>query len=300
MKIIAYRKFAYIFSGFVMIACLAAIFTWGFRWGTDFTGGSLIEVKFLAERPSADVLATRLGDTFGKVSIQPTGEKNVILRARDLTEVEHQALLAQIAGTANYKTVLLEARFDSIGPVIGAELKRKSVTAIALVLVMIVLFITYAFWGVSHPVASWKYGVAAIVALAHDVIVSTGVFSALGHYYGVEVDTLFVTALLTILGFSVHDTIVVFDRIRENLKRHGKQAYDEIVGESLHQTIGRSLATTFVVILVLAALFFYGAASTKYFALALIVGMTSGAYSSIFVASPLLVTWHKFQTRVRK
>ncbi|MBI5742331.1 MAG: protein translocase subunit SecF [Candidatus Niyogibacteria bacterium] len=294
MKIIAYRKFAYIFSGIVMIACLAAISVWGFRWGTDFTGGSLIEVKFLADRPSSDILASRLGDAFGKVSIQPTGEKNVILRARDLTEVEHQALLTQIAGIADHKTVLEEARFDSIGPVIGAELKRKSVTAIALVLVMIIIFITYAFWGVSHPVASWKYGVAAIVALAHDVIVSTGVFSVLGHYYGVEVDTLFVTALLTILGFSVHDTIVVFDRIRENLKRHGKQAYDEIVGESLHQTIGRSLATTFVVILVLAALFYYGAASTKYFALALIVGMTSGAYSSIFVASPLLVTWHKF------
>lgn len=283
-----------------MLVCLAAIFTWGFRWGTDFTGGSLIEVKFLAERPAVGVIATRLGDILGNVSIQPTGEKNVIFRARDLSEVEHQAFLAKIAGIANYKTVLEEARFDSIGPVIGAELKRKSVTAIALVLVMIIIFITYAFWGVSHPVASWKYGVAAIVALAHDVIVSTGVFSVLGHYYGVEVDTLFVTALLTILGFSVHDTIVVFDRIRENLKRYGKRAYDEIVGESLHQTIGRSLATTFVVILVLAVLFYYGAASTKYFALALIVGMTSGAYSSIFVASPLLVTWHKWQTRGRK
>lgn len=297
MNIIKYRKVAYVFSGLVIVACLVAVFVWGFRWGTDFTGGSLVELKFIIERPEAGALAERLGEEFGRVGIQPIGEKSVIFRQRDLSDAEHQKFLAKIAGTADYKAVFEEARFDSIGPVIGAELKRKSVTAITLVLIMIVVFITYAFWGVSHPVASWKYGMAAIIALAHDVIVSMGVFSVLGHYYGVEVDTLFVTALLTILGFSVHDTIVVFDRIRENLKRYGKRAYDEIVGESLHQTIGRSLATSFVIVLVLFTLFFYGAASTKYFALALIIGMISGTYSSIFVASPLLVTWHKWQNR---
>jgi preprotein translocase subunit SecF len=298
MKIVQYRKFAYLFSGAVIALSLTAMLVWGFRWGTDFTGGSLIEVKFLTERPSTDTLNARLGDRFGRVNIQPAGDVGIIFRQKDLTEIEHQQFLSAVSGTNDYAAVMEESRFDSIGPVIGAELKRKSVTAVALVLVMIIAFITYAFWSVSYPVASWKYGVAAIVALMHDVIVSMGVFSVLGHYRGVEVDTLFVTAILTILGFSVHDTIVVFDRIRENIKRYSaKMSFEEVVGESLRQTIGRSLATSFVVILVLFSLFWFGAVSTKYFALALIVGMISGSYSSIFVASPLLVTWFKWQNK---
>ena len=166
-----------------------------------------------------------------------------------------------------------------------------------LVLIMIILYIAFAFRKVSNPINSFYYGLMAVVALIHDVTLPAGVFAILGHYYGVEVDTLFVTALLTVLGFSVHDTIVVFDRIRENLKNNGnKNNFEAVVGASVNQTIGRSINTSLTVILVLLAIFFLGGESTKYFSLALLIGVAIGTYSSIFLASPLLVTLQKFKS----
>ena len=230
----------------------------------------------------------------GNAVVQPSGEKNIIIRTRDLSEVEHQKVLSAVLGIGQGK----EIRFDSIGPVIGKELKKKSVTAMILVIVMIILYIAFAFRKVSQPVNSFYYGLMAVVALIHDVTLPAGVFAILGHYYGVEVDTLFVTALLTVLGFSVHDTIVVFDRIRENLRIGGnKNNFEAVVGASINQTVSRSINTSLTVILVLLAIFFLGGESTKYFSLALLIGVAIGTYSSIFLASPLLVTLQKLKSR---
>jgi preprotein translocase subunit SecF len=196
-------------------------------------------------------------------------------------------------------------RFDSVGPVLGKELQGKAIWSIVLVLLAIVIFITYTFRGVSKPISSWKYGVVAIVALFHDVIVPVGVFSYLGSTGGYEIDALFVTALLVILGFSIHDTIVVFDRTRENLKTLGfgtsscKKTFEEIVGMSVSQTIARSVNTSLTTMLALVALYIFGPKTTENFALALILGIAVGTYSSIFIGSPLLVTWQKWQEKKR-
>ncbi|MCR4306599.1 MAG: protein translocase subunit SecF, partial [Candidatus Yonathbacteria bacterium] len=198
--------------------------------------------------------------------------------------------------------VFEEERFNSIGPVIGSELKRKAVIAIIIVMVAIILFITFAFRRVSEPVSSWKYGLVAIVALAHDVIIPTGVFAVLGNFFiDFQVNVLFVTALLAILGFSIHDTIVVFDRIRENLRRnkeyHIDKGFAETVGEGLSQTFTRSINTSMTVVFVMLVLYFLGGEPTRQFALALSVGVIAGTYSSVFIASPLLVVIEKWQRR---
>jgi len=181
--------------------------------------------------------------------------------------------------------------FDTVGPVLGAEALRKAYVSIALVILGIVLFITFAFRKVSEPVSSWKYGLTAIVALVHNVIIPVGVFSILGHFSGYEVDTLFVTALLVILGFSIHDTIVVFDRVRENLRLNiAKKPFDQVVGQSVSQTFTRSVNTSLTTLIALVVLYIFGGSSTEHFSLALIIGIAAGTYSSIFIGSPLLVT----------
>ena len=294
MFIIKYRKIWYAFSLLIVVASLFSIFKFGLKQGIDFTGGALLEVEYAA-KPNILVIKQKIeGLALGNAVVQPSGEKNIIIRTRDLSEVEHQKVLSAVLGIGQGK----EIRFDSIGPVIGKELKKKSVTAMILVIVMIILYIAFAFRKVSQPVNSFYYGLMAVVALIHDVTLPAGVFAILGHYYGVEVDTLFVTALLTVLGFSVHDTIVVFDRIRENLRIGGnKNNFEAVVGASINQTVSRSINTSLTVILVLLAIFFLGGESTKYFSLALLIGVAIGTYSSIFLASPLLVTLQKFKSR---
>ena len=294
MFIIKHRKIWYAFSLLIVIASLFSIFKFGLKQGIDFTGGALLEVEY-AVKPYISVVRQKIeGLSLGNAVVQPSGDKNIIVRMKDLSEGEHQKVLSAVLSDGQGK----EIRFDSIGPVIGKELKKKSVTAMILVIVMIILYIAFAFRKVSQPVNSFYYGLMAVVALIHDVTLPAGVFAILGHYYGVEVDTLFVTALLTVLGFSVHDTIVVFDRIRENLKNNGnKSNFETIVGSSVKQTVGRSINTSLTVILVLLAIFFLGGESTKYFSLALLIGVAIGTYSSIFLASPLLVTLQKFKAR---
>ena len=294
MWIIKYRKIWYAFSLLIVIASLFSIFKFGLKQGIDFTGGALLEVEY-ATKPDILVIKQKIeGLALGNTVVQPSGEKNIIIRTRDLSEVEHQKVLSAVLSAGQGK----EIRFDSIGPVIGKELKKKSITAMILVIVMIILYIAFAFRKVSTPVNSFYYGLMAVVALIHDVTLPAGVFAILGHYYGVEVDTLFVTALLTVLGFSVHDTIVVFDRIRENLRIGGnKNNFEAVVGASINQTVSRSINTSLTVILVLLAIFFLGGESTKYFSLALLIGVAIGTYSSIFLASPLLVTLQKFKSR---
>ena len=220
-----------------------------------------------------------------------------MLRQRELTNDEHTALLQALGSVGTAR----EEQFTSVGPSIGAELLSKAWVAVALVVVSIILFIAFAFRHVSKPVASWKYGVVAIATLAHDILVPVGLFAFLGYLWGAEVDALFIVALLTILGVSINDTIVVFDRIRENLRGNEEarreEAFESVVGKSISQTIARSINTSVTVLLVLAALFFWGPEATKAFALTLIVGMIAGTYSSIFLASPMLVVWERWSRK---
>ena len=292
---IKHRKIWYAFSLLIVIASLFSMFKFGLKQGIDFTGGALLEVEYAA-KPDAFAVKQKIESlSLGSAVVQPSGDKNIIVRMKDLTEEQHQKVLSASLSVGQGGK---EIRFDSIGPVIGKELKKKSITAMILVIVMIVLYIAFAFRKVSQPVNSFYYGLMAVVALVHDITLPAGVFAVLGHYYGVEVDTLFVTALLTVLGFSVHDTIVVFDRIRENLRNNGnKNDFETVVGASVNQTISRSINTSLTVILVLLAIFFLGGESTKYFSLALLIGVAIGTYSSIFLASPLLVTLQKLKSR---
>ena len=300
MFIVLHRKFFYALSGLLMVASVVAMVVWGFNPGLDFKGGSLLEISYTTARPEVAVLNQVLAPLSLDQSIRPTGETGYIIRLKSITETERAAMIKALSfqGTSTAPEV---KRFDSIGPLLGKEALSKSLVSIVFVLIAIVLFITFAFRKVSEPVASWKYGFITVFALLHDVLVPTGVFVALGHFAGFEVDTLFVTALLVILGFSVHDTIVVFDRVRENLKlshvNRNKKSFAEIVGESINQTFVRSINTSLTTVLALFVLYFIGPEVTKHFSLALLVGIVAGTYSSIFLGSPLLVTVEKWQNK---
>lgn len=294
MFIVNNRKFFFTLSILLVLGSIAAMFVYGFNFGIDFKGGSILEVSYPANsRPALEDVRADLNTlNLGSYILTPSGDSNFTLKAREISPAEKEAVLAAFSeqGTLTIK----EERFNSIGPVVGNELKTKALWSIGLVILCIVLFITFAFRKVSYPVASWKYGVATIIALAHDVVIPTGVFVAWSHFYGGEIDILFVTALLAILGYSVHDTIVVFDRVREHLRMNqgskSKESFTETVGLSVNQTFGRSINTSLTIFLALVALYIIGGESTKDFAFVLLIGVIAGTYSSIFVASPLLVT----------
>ena len=297
MNIIGHKYIFLSISGTLVLGSLIVLLLWGLKLGIDFKGGSLLEIEYAGVRPSADDVRKMLQPfELGSVLVQPTGEKGMLLRFKHIDEELHQKMLSSIGtGGQNPAAAVYEKRFDTIGPTIGEELKRRSMLALMLAIGAIVLYIAWAFRHVSRPISSWKYGVVAIVALIHDVTIPAGIFSFLGHFKGVEIDALFITALLTILGFSVHDTIVVFDRVRENLhKLKTAEPYEETVNRSVNETIVRSINTSFTVLLVLITIFFWGGETTRYFSLALLIGVIFGVYSSIFVASPLLVIWNNF------
>ncbi len=298
MFIVNHRKLFFTLSALLVLGSIVAMFVFPFNLGIDFKGGSILEVHYpdtVTGRPSLEATKAELDlQNLGTYTIIPSGDTNFILKTRELTPAEKSHLL-EVLSLETHKVE--EVRFNSIGPAVGSQLKNKAFAAIAVVILCIVLFITFAFRKVSYPVASWKYGFATIVALAHDVIIPTGVFLVWAHFHGGEVDLLFVTALLAILGYSVHDTIVVFDRVRENLRLDNsgksKHTFAETVGASVTQTFGRSINTSLTIFLALVALYFIGGTTTKDFAFVLLIGVITGTYSSIFVASPLLVSLQK-------
>ena len=296
MNIIGYRKIYYTVSGILVLISWVFLIVWGLKLGIEFTGGSLIEVGYKDARPAIEEIKQKLEPlNLGSVNVTPTDQNAVMLRLKDVDESTHQ----QILGALKDGKELDEKRFESVGPTIGRELKTRSVQAIIIVLFAIVIYLAWAFRKVSKPVASWKYGVVAVLALIHDVSIPLGVFSFLGKFYGVEIDTLFVTAILTVLGFSVHDTIVVFDRIRENLKKGGAEYFDNIVNKSVNETLTRSINTSLTVLFVLLAIYFFGGATIANFSLTLIIGIIAGTYSSIFIASPLVVSWELWARKGR-
>jgi len=299
MFIVKHKKIFISLSIALVALSFLSLFIFGLNIGIDFKGGALTEVVYKTERPTQAILDKSLTAlNFGSILLQPTGELGYIVKTRDLNDNEHSLLLKTLSQDSN--NTLTEMSFNSIGPSVGQELTRKAILAIILISLAIICFIAFAFRKVSKPVSSWKYGFIAIISLLHDVAIPVGLFSVLSHYYGAELDTLFVVAVLTILGLSVSDTIVIFDRIRENLRNQtmtAKVNFGEIVGKSLEQSYVRSICTSLTVILVLLALFFFGPVSTKYFALMLTAGMFFGTYSSIFLASPLLVLVEERQKR---
>jgi len=277
----------------VVVTVLALVFfaIWGLKYNIDFTGGGLLEIKFTQERPVIEEIRSVVTPIDSNISVQVSGDNNVIFRFQKADEAMHQSVVTELKN--KYSDKFQEERFESVGPSVGKELKTKAFYSIVLAIIAIVLYIAYAFRKVSYPVASWKYGLFAILALIHDVLLVVGVFAVLGRFMGIDVGLPFVAALLTVLGYSVNDTIVVFDRVRENLGRISKISFTDLVNRSLNETLARSINTTLTTLLALIAIFFWGGVTIKFFALALIIGIFSGAYSSIFIACPLLILAHR-------
>jgi len=295
---IPFIKYSKIWLGLGLIVTIVSaglIFVWGLKPGIDFTGGSLLEIEFSKDRPAVETI-NKVFEELGvkNASVQRAEEKSLIIRASFLDEVKHQEVLNKIK-TVSDDNNLIEQRFETIGASISKQLRQRAFLAVIFVSLAIILYVAYAFRKVSQPVKSWKYGLLALVAVFHNLLLVTGVFVVLGKFKGVEVDTAFVVALLTVLGYSINDTIVVYDRIRENLIRRGNRSFADVVNDGLNQTVVRSINTTLTTLFTLFALFFFGGLTIHYFVLALIIGIAAGAYSSIFIASPLLAVTENWQ-----
>jgi len=297
VNIIGKRNWYFALSLLVIAPGIVALLLWGLKVGIDFKGGSLLELEFSKKTVIKTEQIKKLLNPLkiDDLQVQSAGANKVIIKSATIDKDKASEIKKVLLKIGTVK----ENRFETIGPVVGRELARKAIMAVILASIVIVLYIAYAFRKVPKPASSWRFGVTAVIALLHDVLVVVGAFSILGHFRGLEVDSYFITALLTVLGFSVHDTIVVFDRIRENLRRYIKMPFEQVVNESIVQTLSRSINTSLTVIITLTSLYLLGGSSTKPFILALLIGIISGTYSSIFNASPLLVVWQNFATRKR-
>jgi preprotein translocase subunit SecF len=298
MNIVGKRNWYFAFSLLIIIPGLISLFLWGLNLSIDFTGGS--EMTFTYPQPVNTQIASSVKDSFAKEKIQiistlPSGNQ-LTVRTKPMSDTQDAKIIADLQKN---NSKVKQDQFETIGPVIGSEITLDALYAIVGASVLIVLYIAWAFRGVRKPMSSWRFGICAIIALLHDALVVLGIFSLLGHFFGVEVDSLFVTALLTVIGFSVHDTIVVFDRIRENLKRNITGAFPQVVNDSILQTLVRSLNTSLTAILVLFTLLIFGGESIKWFVVAMLIGIASGTYSSIFNASQLLVVWQEWVDKKR-
>lgn len=297
-KIIQKRKYFTIVSSVLVVTAIALYFIWGLQLGIDFTGGSRLEVSFTGQVPELEEINNALVPLeLGEIRTQPADQQGVILKLKDITNEQRQSVLATLEEIA--LEGVTELSFTTIGPSIGIELRQKAYWALLFVVLAIIIYITWAFRKISRggSVPSWVFGTSAVIALIHDVIIIIGLYVVLGKVFGTEVDTLFVTALLTVLGFSVHDTIVVFDRIREGVRKYSDQSYEEIVNRSINETLARSINTSLTTLFVLIMLAVLGGESIKMFVIALIAGIVVGTYSSIYIASPFLVYWNNWRIR---
>ncbi len=307
MHIVKYRHLYFILPAVLVLASLIAIFTLGLKPGVDLRGGVLLEVSYIENRPSTEEVDEVLKTlNLGDVRVQPTGDQGFLIRTQEVTQEQKGLILEKISLGRS----VTEERFTSIGATIGDELRAKGLVAIICVSLSVLLYIAFVFRNVSDSddssqvtVPSWKYGLMAIVTLLHDIVIPTGLFAVLGATRGAEVDALFIVAILTILGISINDTIVVFDRIRENLRKNKeknkREAFENVVGRSMDETTARSINTSLTVVIALVILFMFGPEMTQNMALTLMVGMIAGTYSSIFLAAPLLVQLEKWQHKTK-
>ena len=286
MFIINHKKIFIIISIILILLSIGSFAYFGFNLSIDFTGGALLEVEYAETRPNIDEMRNSLEVlNIDNLNIKESGDKGFILRFSDISKENHSNIVNKLREGKE----LQELRFESIGPVIGKELQRSAIWGLVLVVVMILLYIAYSFRYSAKNIKSWRFGTIAIITLFHDVIISAGIFSVLGYFYGFQLDIPFVAAILTILGYSVNDTIVVFDRIRENMIKGNFKSINELGGKSINQTFARSVNTSGTTILVLLSILFFGPISLTSFISILIIGIFIGTYSSIFIATPLLL-----------
>jgi preprotein translocase subunit SecF len=296
-NIVKQGKYLLLVSATLLALGGISIATMGLKLGIDFTGGTVL--TYTAIHPLTDAQITKGVNqkTYTPFQIQQTNSLTYTITTKPLSQAQLTSLETILNKTFDRGE---PASVNDIGPVIGSELESDALKAVILVSIAIILYIAYAFRSVPKPVSSWTFGVTAVLAMAHDVFIVLGAYALLGHFFGATIDTLFITAILTVIGFSVHDTIVVFDRIRENMIKNAIEPFDEIVSNSLMETLGRSVNTSLTVILTLLALFLLGGASIRWFVLTLLIGITSGTYSSIFVASQLLVVYESWKKKRRE
>ena len=284
LKFMHYKWLYFGISLAVLIPGLISLVLFKLKPAIDFTGGTLLEIKSAQPIETAKFFDLAKEQHLELSSVQTSQDNTYLLRLKPISAEQNEELKKSLGDVE-------EKRFETVGPVVGKELTQKALLAIGIASLAIVVYIAYAFRQVPKPYSPWKFGLSAVVALLHDALVVLGIFSLLGHFLGVEIDALFVTAMLTVIGFSVHDTIVVFDRVRENLPKMADKSFEEVVDFSLSETLVRSLNTSFTVILTLVALMLFGGETIRWFVAALLIGIVSGTYSSIFNASPLLVIW---------
>ena len=294
---IKYKNLYFIFSGILILLSIFFLIHYGLNFGIDFTGGSLLKVEYKEAKPSnQDVIKTLSEFNLSPTSITSIGKNGLAIEFKSDVSQDEQNKIEQ-ALNKKKKIFFDRTSFERISGLIGRETKQKAVKATFFSLIAIILYVAFAFRRISKPVSSFRYGLATVIALMHDVTIPLGVFSILGKFYGVPVTLPIITALLTVFGYSVNDTVVVFDRVRENLIKRVGVTFEETVDVSLNQTLFRSVSTSFTTLLVLFSIFFLGGETLRYFSLALIIGIISGTYSSIFLASPLLVYWANKKTK---
>lgn len=296
MDIVGKRKLWFVMSIALIVPGILALIFWGLKPGIDFTGGQEIEVSGSTNQAEVASIVSSVG--VKDVTVTTSNGNRLLIRYSDEgvgeSQVVHQTVKETLASRG-----LEETSFSSVGPAVSKDITKNAAIAVTLASLAIIIYIAFAFRNTPPPVSPWSFGVTAIIAVLHDALFVIGVFAILGHFLGVQVDALFVTAVLTVIGFSVHDTIVVFDRIRENLRRHN-DTFERVVNKSILETFARSLNTSLTVILVLLAFFLFGGGSIRFFILALLLGILSGTYSSIFNASPLLVVYNNFKIKRAK
>ena len=295
INFLKYKKIYYIFSGALTISSLVFLLVFGLKFGIDFLGGSILEVSF-EKRPESQIIEAKLKDlNLGEVVVQPIGEKGIILRSKVVNdETRHQ-----IISLLNEISIVKDSSSDIANPSITKEIRQKTITLIVASLVALLVYIAIAFRKVSFPVSSWQYGVISILTLSFDVLITIGSLSLLGKFYNVQFSIPIITALLTILGYTINDKVIVFDRVRENLLRDRGDNFEDLVNHSLNETLGRSLSTGTCALLVLFFIFLFGGETLKYFSLTLIIGILAGTYSSLLLAAPILVDWLKLRERKR-
>jgi preprotein translocase subunit SecF len=294
--IVEKKLWFFIISLVIIIPGIISLLLFGLDRSIDFTGGTRIQLQFpktITQQTKDDISKVFVSEKLPTPQIQVSG-KEVFLKTAPLSDAESKKILEMLSKKVG---TFKQEEFATVGPTVGKEITLNALKAVAISSLLIVLYIAYSFRAVPLPTSSWKFGVCTIIALLHDVLVLLGLFSLLGHFFHVEIDSLFVTAVLTVIGFSVHDTIVVFDRIRENLKKVSGVPFPKVVNDSILQTLGRSLNTSLTALLVLSTLLIFGGESIRWFIVALFIGIASGTYSSIFNAAPLLVLWEEIDAK---
>jgi len=296
IQFIKFRKIFYVFSIITIILSIASIFVFGLELGIDFTGGSMLEVEYENERPSIQMIQEKIQEISSeKVIVQPVEQKGIILKTKDTSEETYTKAIEKLEELGTLKQDA--SQFETIGPIIGNELKDKTKIVIVLSLMAIVFYIAYSFRKISKPVNSFAYGFTSLIALCHDVLIPLGIFAFLGKLYGVQITIPVITAFLTVLGYSINNSVVVFDRARENLLRSRETSFGNIINKSLNETLTRSINTSLTTLFVLFAIFFFGGETLRYFSLVLILGISCGTYSSIFLVTPLLVTYLEWREK---